>query len=152
MLDAAKEMGLETIASYVQWHYHEIEEGKFDFEGKTDPKRNLVAYLDLVAKSGLNLIIRPGPYTFAEWNNYGVPDYAALYHRLHPKFQAAASRYIKQVCAVIKPHLATQIGPIVLLQPDNMYDLGQYRFDRQLGLMGGEGPFQEYLYDNLRDG
>jgi hypothetical protein len=147
MLQAAKEMGLETIAGYVQWHFHEYEPGKFDFRGTTDPKRDLVKYLDLVQESGLNLIIRPGPYTFAEWDNYGLPDYIASYHRLHPEFLKSAGRYIARVCQVIKPYLATQGGPIIMLQPDNMYDLGQHRYDHQLGLLGGQGVFQEYLIE-----
>jgi hypothetical protein len=138
VLAAARDMGLETIASYVQWHFHEVAEGKYDFTGETDPKRDLVAYLNLVGEANLNLLIRPGPYTFAEWDNYGVPDYVAGYHRLHPKFQASASNYIRAVCQVIEPFLVTHGGPIVL---------GQHRYDRQLGLLGGSGVFQDYLRD-----
>jgi hypothetical protein len=150
MLEAARELGLETVASYVQWHYHEFEQGRFDFEGTTDPKRNLVAYLDLVRKSGLKLLIRPGPYTFAEWDNYGIPDYVTNFHRLHPSFQAAAARYIREVCQILKPYLYTSGGPIVMVQADNMFDLGQHRYDRQLGLLGGEGVFQEFLLDHYQ--
>ena len=147
VLEGAIEMGIETIASYVQWHYHEYEEGQFDFEGKTDPKRNLKAYIEMVQAMGLNLIIRPGPYTFAEWNNYGIPDYVIPYHRMHPKFLEAASRWIKAACTVIKPYLAPSGGPIVMLQADNMFDLGQKRYNRQLGLYGGDGIFQKYLQE-----
>lgn len=147
MLKAARDMGLETIASYVQWHFHEVEKGRYDFTGETDPKRDLVAYLSLVQEVGLKLFIRPGPYTFAEWDNYGIPDYVAGYHRLHPKFQASASNYIGAVCKVIEPFLVTHDGPIVMVQADNMFDLGQHRYDRQLGLLGGSGVFQNYLRD-----
>lgn len=151
VLQGAVDMGIKTVASYVPWHYHEVGIGKFDFAGKTDPRRNLIQYLGLVADMGLNLIIRPGPYIFAEWNNYGVPDYAILYHRLHPKFLEAASRYIGAVCAVLRPSLATNGGPIVMIQADNMFDLGQKRYDRQLGLYGGDGIFQEYLKNKYGD-
>ena len=145
VLAAARELGLRTVASYVQWHFHEVRPGKFDFTGTTDPRRNLVAYLDLVRDSGLDLIIRPGPYTFAEWDNYGVPDYVAGVHRLHPEFRAAAGRYLAAVCQVLRPYLVTQGGPIFLLQADNMFDLGQHRYEGQLGLWGGRGVFQDYL-------
>jgi beta-galactosidase len=63
VLSAAQELGLRTVASYVQWHFHEVRPGEFDFVGATDRRRNLVAYLDLVREAGLDLIIRPGPYT-----------------------------------------------------------------------------------------
>jgi hypothetical protein len=145
VLSAAQELGLRTVASYVQWHFHEVRPGEFDFVGATDRRRNLVAYLDLVRESGLDLIIRPGPYTFAEWDNYGVPDRVAGFHRLHPEFRAAAGRYLEAVCNVLRPYLVGQGGPIVLLQADNMFDLGQHRYDGQLGLWGGRGVFQEYL-------
>jgi len=145
------EMGLETIASYISWHFHEFEEGKFDFTGETDPKRDLVSYLKLVQELNLNLLIRPGPYIFAETYNYGIPDYVIPFHRLHPEFLKAASRYLKNVCDVIRPFLATNGGPIVLCQADNMFDLGQHRYDRQLGFFGGDGVFQDFLKKKYRE-
>ena len=151
VLQEAVELGIKTIASYVQWHYHEYEEGRFDFSGQTDPKRNLVGYLKLIQDMDLNLIIRPGPYTFAEWNNYGIPDTVIPYHRLHPAFLEAASRWIRAVCNVIRPFLATQGGPIVMVQADNMFDLGQKRYDRQLGFFGGNGLFQKQLKEKYAD-
>ncbi len=151
VLQGAIDMGMKTIASYVQWHYHEYEEGKFDFTGQTDPKRNLVRHIELVQEMDLNLIVRPGPYTFAEWNNYGVPDYVIPYNRLHPKFLEAASRWIDAVCAVIRPCLATNDGPIVMVQADNMFDVGQKRYDRQLGFYGGDGSYQHFLQNKYGD-
>jgi glycosyl hydrolase family 35/glycosyl hydrolase family 42 (putative beta-galactosidase) len=144
-------LGLPSVASYVQWQFHEYEPGRFDFTGETDPRRNLVRYLELVAASGLGLIIRPGPYTFAEWRNYGMPDYVVTHHRLHPEFQAAAGRWIDAVCEVLVPFLERNGGPIFLLQPDNMFDIGQNRYDRALGLLGGGGPFQAFLATRYGD-
>ena len=42
-LKKLKEMGLNTIETYMAWHYHEKEEGKFDFSGMLDAG----AYIDL---------------------------------------------------------------------------------------------------------
>ncbi len=145
VLRVGMEMGLETIASYISWHFHEFEEGKFDFTGETDPKRDLISYLKLVQKLGLNLLIRPGPHIGAETYNGGEPNYVAPFHRLHLEFLKAASRYLKNVCDIIRPFLATNGGPIVLCQADNMVDLGQHRYDRQLGFFGGDGIFQDFL-------
>ena len=61
VLAAARELGLRTVASYVQWHFHEVRPGEFDFTGTTDPRRNLVAYLDLVRDSGFDLITSSRP-------------------------------------------------------------------------------------------
>lgn len=145
LLDGARSLGLETVASYVQWQAHEVADGRYDLHGVTSPRLDLVSYIDLVADRGMNLIIRPGPYTFAEWRNYGVPDRVVEEHRLTPAFLEAAGAWIDAVCEVLVPRLATNGGPIILLQADNMFDLGANRYDRTLGLLGGDGVFQEYL-------
>jgi len=145
ILDAAGEMGVGTLSSYTAWHIHEYQVGKFDFQGKTAENTDLVGYLEVVQASGRDLVLRPGPYIFAEWDNYGIPDRLVPYHRQHPVFMDAAATYIRAVCDVIVPFLATNGGPIVALQIDNMFDLGKDRYDRDLGLFGGDGPFQAYL-------
>ncbi|MFQ5796131.1 MAG: beta-galactosidase [Candidatus Bipolaricaulia bacterium] len=145
ILDVVRELGVEIISSYVPWQYHEYERGKFDFEGTTDPQRNLAGFLELLNAKNLWAVIRPGPYIYSEWVNRGVPSYVVGYHRLHPKFLEAAERYIEAVCAVLKPHLATNGGRIILLQPDNELDPFVHCFSDQLGLEGGSGLFQEFL-------
>ncbi len=156
-LDRAKEMGLKVIASYVCWDYHEYEqprkagqEGKFDFHGKTDPQRNLAAYLDMLEEKGFWIIIRPGPYVYTEWVNAGVPTYIARYHRMHPEFLKAAKRYMEKVVEVVKPHLATNGGRVVLWQADNEIDPFVGWYAEQLGLSGERGMFQDFLEEKYR--
>ena len=48
VLQRAREMGLNVIATYVCWDFHEIEPGRYDFYGETDPRRNLLGFLDLL--------------------------------------------------------------------------------------------------------
>ncbi len=93
----------------------EYERGKFDFTGKTDPSRDLIAFLKLLKKRKFWVIIRPGPYIYSECPNDGVPDYAYKYHRLHPKFLAYAATYIKKVCAVFKEYQANAVDPFHFL-------------------------------------
>ena len=31
VLDAAGKIGVRVIATYVMWHYHEVQEGEYDF-------------------------------------------------------------------------------------------------------------------------
>lgn len=145
VLAEAKTLGFETLSSYVPWQLHQISPGEYDFSGRTVEARDLTGYLESVAQAGFKLAIRPGPYIFGEWDNYGVPDEVVPFHRLDPRFKEAASDYLAAVCAVLKPFLATRGGPIIMLQADNMFDLGKDRYDRTLGLLGGEGVFQEYM-------
>jgi len=145
ILDRVAEMGLKVVATYVPWEYHEYERGKFDFSGQTEPQRNLVGFLQLLQQKGFYAIIRPGPFIYSEWVNAGVPDYAAQYHRLHPKFRELAAPYIQEVSRVLLPFLATRNGPIVLCQVDNELDPWVISYQSQLGMDGKGGLFADYL-------
>jgi len=75
-----------------------------------------------------------------------VPDYARKYHRLHPKFLEYSEKYMKKVCAIIKPFLATRRGGhIILFQADNEIDPWPDIYGSQYGLGGNPGMFQEFL-------
>src|SRR5690606_11376707 len=63
-LKMVKAMGLNTIATYVFWNYHEIAPGKWDFQ---TGNRNLSEFLKIAKEEGLMVILRPGPYVCAEW-------------------------------------------------------------------------------------
>jgi beta-galactosidase len=75
-----KDAFCNTVDTYVAWNWHEPQEGKFDFQGKTDPRRDLEGFLELVEKNRLYAIIRPGPYVCAEWHNGGIPDWLVQDH------------------------------------------------------------------------
>lgn len=146
ILDRVREMGIKVVASYVAWDYHEYARGKFDFTGRTDETRNLKRFLELTREKGFWVIIRPGPYIYSEWPHEGAPAYAYRYHRLHPKFLEYAKVYLKHVCQVIRPFLASRPGGhVILLQADNEIDPWPDVFGQQYGLSGKPGLFQEFL-------
>lgn len=146
ILDQVREMGIRIVSTYVPWHYHEYKKGRFDFTGRTDPLRNLKAFLQLTRREKFWLVIRPGPYIYSEWPNDGVPDHAYRYHRLHPAFQKYAEQYLREVAKIVKPFLATRRnGHIILVQADNEIDPWPDRFGDQYGLGNGTGLFQEIL-------
>ncbi len=151
VLQRVKELGLEVVATYVCWDFHEVAPGQFDFTGQTDPRRNLTGFLDLLTAEGFWIVLRPGPYIYAEWRNNGVPDHAARYHRLDPAYLALAERYMAAVTAAARPYLATQGGRIILWQADNEIDPWPQHFSEPLGLGGGNGPFQTYLQERYGD-
>lgn len=145
ILDAIIDMGLETIDIYICWEFHEYEQGVLDFEGKTDPRRNLTGFLKLVKEKGLYLIARPGPFIYTEWVNMGVPTDVAKYHRMHPYFIERAERYIAEVSKILTPFLATNGGPIIMLQAENETDPFDQCYEEQLGLGQKPGLFHEFL-------
>lgn len=76
----AKETGLNTVSSYIPWIWHEYEEGKFDFTGKTIPERDLVSFIRMAKAEGLYFIARIGPVSNAELKNEGLPNWLLKKH------------------------------------------------------------------------
>ncbi|MFN2459662.1 MAG: amino acid permease [Candidatus Velthaea sp.] len=72
-MTALKAMGFNTLDVYVPWNWHELSDGDFDFEGRTNPSRNLREVLRLGASLGFKFIVRPGPVIRNEWRNGGYP-------------------------------------------------------------------------------
>jgi hypothetical protein len=67
--------GINTLDLYIPWNWHELKEGEFDFDGHTNPRRNLRALLTLIAQEGFKLIARPGPEILNEWRHGGYPGW-----------------------------------------------------------------------------
>ncbi|MFG1912036.1 beta-galactosidase [Kribbella sp. NPDC048928] len=136
-LTQAKDAGLDTIASYIPWIWHELPNGELDLTGRTCPERDLPAFIDLCGSLGLRFLARPGPFVMAELKNEGVP------HRLyrehpdarptgwdgtsaptedldyhHPGFLTEAERWLGAAFEVLAPRQAPD-GPMVGVQLDN---------------------------------
>jgi hypothetical protein len=152
VLRSVKELGLHLISTYVPWQHHEVEPGVFDFQGQTWPSRDLAGFLRLAAERGLRVLLRPGPYIYSEWRNAGIPDRLVTYHRADPTFLQESRLYLSEIYRLVEPFLVTNGGPIVMVQADNELDPWDHIYTEQLGLVGGAGPFQEYLrerYDTI---
>ena len=72
-LDRFHELGINTIDLRIPWNWHEIREG--DFDGHTNPRRDLRGLLKMISDKGFYLIARPGPAPADEWKNDGESDW-----------------------------------------------------------------------------
>jgi beta-galactosidase len=130
-LQMAKAMGLNTIATYVFWNYHEPLPGKFDFS--TD-NHDIATFIRMAKEEGLWVIVRPGPYACAEWEFGGYPwwllkERDLLVRSKDPRFLSAAGRYLKALGNEIAPLQVTNGGPILMVQVENEY--GSYGNDKE---------------------
>ncbi len=152
VLGTVKDLGLRMISTYVPWQHHEVRPGVLDFSGQDWPSRDLPGFLKLTREHGLKVLLRPGPYIYSEWRNAGIPDRLVGYHRADATFLEESKLYLREVCRVVRPFLASNGGPIIMVQADNELDPWDHIYTEQLGLVGGNGPFQEYLrarYDTI---
>lgn len=130
-IEKFKSLGINAVSTYIPWSWHEYDDLKFDFNGETDPKRNLNRFLNLCQKAKLMVTIRPGPYIYAEYHThgYGIPNWLRKKHPemlmvrkdgtkdtevtyLHPTFLKYVKRWFAHLVPVIsdfKNILAIQI-------------------------------------------
>ena len=73
ILDRSVACGINSVAAYVFWNWHEGQRNCYDFSGD----RDLGHFLSLCAERGLHVLLRMGPYCCGEWNYGGFPSLAA---------------------------------------------------------------------------
>jgi len=154
----AKAMGMNCIALYIMWNYHETHRGVFDFESGN---RDIASFIGLCQAEAMWVLLRPGPYVCAEWDLGGLPSYLLGEPDIRlrtdsatdARYMAAVTHYIDALVPRIKPLMIEHGGPILMIQIEN--EFGSYAHNpayleelRQLWLRGGiTGPF--YTEDGL---
>ena len=129
-LQMMKGMGLNTVATYVFWNYHETEPGKWDFSGDKD----LAEYIKIAGEEGMMVILRPGPYVCAEWEYGGYPWWlqnvpGMEVRRDNEVFLAYTKAYINRLYEEVGDLQCTKGGPIIMIQCEN--EFGSYVSQRK---------------------
>ncbi|MEV4616947.1 beta-galactosidase [Kitasatospora sp. NPDC049258] len=145
-IQMAKAMGLNTVAVYLMWNQLEQQEGVFDF--RTGP-RDIEAFIRLCQEEEMWVLMRPGPYVCGEWDLGGIPPYLLAHPDIRlrvsssgdPRYMAAVTRYIGQVAPRLRPLMATNGGPILMVQIENEY-----------GTYGSDSTYLAELLELWRDG
>ncbi|HUS17523.1 MAG TPA: beta-galactosidase [Chloroflexia bacterium] len=145
-------LGFNAISTYVPWIWHEPAPGAYDFRGTSDPRRDLDGFLAACRAAGLPVILRPGPFIYAEYEGFGVPrwleaqipeaqmrgprgapvagDFWTAWSLGHPAYRAAVARWI---AAVATTCAGGWDDPIIAWQLDNetgsIYANGQGKWD-----------------------
>ena len=153
IIERLRASGLRTLTTYVQWGTHLVgppdrrhPAGVLDFEGRTDPRLNLLRFLDLVQASGLNLNFRSGPFCcneavhggYSPWLVLGDPGMMVWDSQnrttqgywigrkegsqpsyLHPVYLDWCRKWFAEVDAIIRPRLKSAGGCITMINLDN---------------------------------
>ena len=129
-LQMMKGMGLNTVATYVFWNWHETEPGKWDFEGD----KNLAEYIKIAGEEDMMVILRPGPYVCAEWEFGGYPWWlqnieGMEIRRDNEHFLKYTKLYIERLFKEVGHLQCTNGGPIIMVQCEN--EFGSYVSQRK---------------------
>ncbi|MFD3418854.1 glycoside hydrolase family 35 protein [Streptomyces decoyicus] len=122
-LRKARLMGLNTVETYLPWNLHQPTRGRLDLDGLL----NLPRYLRLAQEEGLHVLLRPGPYIYAEWDNGGLPHWLTVDRDIRidssdPCFTAAVDRYFDLLIPALRPWMGASGGPVIGVQVENRYD------------------------------
>jgi len=125
-LKMLKAMGMNTVATYVFWNYHETAPGVWDF--KTD-SRDIAQFISIARQEGLFVILRPGPYVCGEWEFGGFPWWLQKNKKLvlrsnNKPFLDSCKIYIDKLMEHVKDLQITHGGPIIMVQVEN--EFGSY--------------------------
>jgi beta-galactosidase len=129
-LRMAKAMGLNTVCAYLFWNQIEPRPGKYDWSGQADAAE----FCRIAQQEGLWVILRPGPYSCAEWEEGGLPWWLLKNPDIQirttgPAFLEPAKAYLRQVGKELGPLQITHGGPILMVQVENEY--GSYGHDTE---------------------
>jgi beta-galactosidase len=129
-LRMARAMGLNTITTYVFWNMHEVQPGVYNFSGQ----RDIAEFIREARSEDLYVILRPGPYSCAEWDWGGYPAWLLKQHGIvvrstDPKFMDPARRWLLRLGQELAPLQFGNGGPIIAVQVENEY--GSFGSDHQ---------------------
>lgn len=121
-LEKLKNMGCNTVETYIPWNFHEEKKGQFRWEGRYDVEK----FITLAENLGLYVIIRPSPYICAEWEWGGLPawllkDPKMRVRSMNKNYIDEVSRYYKEVIPRIAKHQIDRGGKVILVQIENEY-------------------------------
>lgn len=128
-LRKARLMGLNSVETYVPWNLHQPDpDGPLVLDGFLDLPR----YLGLARDEGLHVLLRPGPFICAEWDDGGLPSWLIADPDIRlrssdPRFTGAFDRYLDLLLPPLLPYTAAAGGPVIAVQVENEY--GAYGSD-----------------------
>ncbi|MDJ0314541.1 beta-galactosidase [Arthrobacter sp. H35-D1] len=130
-IDRLVAMGVNTLDTYIAWNFHQPRE---DNSPDFTKWRDIARFITMAGDSGLDVIVRPGPYICAEWDNGGFPSWAIsnpemVLRSSDPLFTDVVEKWFDQLLPVIEPLQACHGGPVIAVQVENEY--GSYGDDKE---------------------
>ncbi len=139
-LEKLRNMGCNTVETYIPWNFHEPKRGEFLWEGM----RDICRFIETARKLGLYIIIRPSPYICAEWEFGGLPawllkDRGMRLRCSYKPYLDAVESYYNELMPKLAPYQIDRGGNIIMMQLENEY-----------GYYGSDKAYLKFLSDTMR--
>lgn len=140
-LEKLKNMGCNTVETYIPWNFHEPKKGEFLWDGM----RDVCHFIELAQELGLYIIVRPSPYICAEWEFGGLPAWLLKEPGMrlrcsYKPYLEAVKNYYNVLIPKLAPYQIDRGGKIILVQIENEY-----------GYYGDDTAYLEFLRDTMRE-
>jgi hypothetical protein len=150
---AIKDAGFNTVETYTAWNWHEQQmPDSLTDQSKFTDLQDIDDWLTMAEKYGLYVIVRPGPYICAEWDNGGFPRWMSTLKKPatplrkegwlrsdDPVYLAWCKHWYDAVCPIIAKHQITRKAPgqpgVILFQIENEYDFWKMPDDARLNYL-----------------
>lgn len=120
-LTKMKSGGITIVSTYIIWIHHEEEEGVISFSGGLDLRR----FVQLCKKTGLDVILRLGPWVHGECRNGGFPDWLMkkpfALRENNEGYLALVRSFYTAIYRQIYDLFIKDGGPIIGIQLENEY-------------------------------
>lgn len=140
-LEKLKNMGCNTVETYIPWNFHEPNKGEFLWDGMHDVCR----FIETAQELGLYIILRPSPYICSEWEFGGLPAWLLKDRNMrlrccYEPYLNAVRDYYSVLMPKLAPYQVGRGGKIILMQIENEY-----------GYYGNDTAYLEFLRDTMRE-
>ena len=113
--------GIDLVATYVFWIFHEEIEGSFDWSGARDLRK----FVQTCGEVGLPVVVRMGPWCHGEVRNGGLPDWllqkGCKLRSDDPAYLEKVRILYGEIAGQLKGQLWKDGGPVIGVQLENEY-------------------------------
>lgn len=139
-LEKLKNMGCNTVETYIPWNFHEPVKGQFLWENDHD----FTKFFQIAQELDLYIIVRPSPFICAEWEFGGLP--AWLFKESGMKLRCSYEPYLNHV----KDYYEQLIPRLLPYQIDNGGKIIMMQIENEYGYFGNDKNYLQYLNDLMR--
>ena len=140
-LEKLKNMGCNTVETYIPWNFHEPKQGEFIWDGM----RDICRFIEIAQELGLYVIVRPSPYICAEYEFGGLP--AWLLKDRNMRLRCSYKPYLDAV----RSYYEVLIPKLVPYQIDNGGNIILFQIENEYGYYGNDSSYLEFLRDTMRE-